>query len=88
MNEIGTLRLRAGNDAGIVALPPQGRGESLPLDGCAWVVLDVETTGLNTHADEIIEIGAVRIERGEEEQYRVHFVGGNLDDILEKIVDE
>ena len=36
------------------------------LDGATYVVLDVETTGLNTHADEIIEIGAVRIENGVE----------------------
>ena len=49
------------DDAGIVE---DGRGQA--LEGCAYVVLDVETTGLNTHADEIIEIGAVRIENGVE----------------------
>ena len=32
----------------------------------AYVVLDVETTGLNTHTDSIIEIGAVRFENGAE----------------------
>ncbi|MGI6173010.1 MAG: PolC-type DNA polymerase III [Christensenellales bacterium] len=32
----------------------------------AFVVVDFETTGLNTERDEIIEIGAVRFERGEE----------------------
>ena len=41
-------------------------GGNVPLDSAAYVVLDVETTGLNTHTDEIIEIGAVRIENGVE----------------------
>ncbi|MBR6220126.1 MAG: PolC-type DNA polymerase III [Clostridia bacterium] len=49
------------DDAGIV----ENAGD-IPLDGAAYVVLDVETTGLNTRADEIIEIGAVRIENGVE----------------------
>jgi len=38
----------------------------IPFQGICYVVLDVETTGLNTRADEIIEIGAVRIENGVE----------------------
>ena len=41
-------------------------GAGVSLDNATYVVLDVETTGLNTHADEIIEIGAVRIENGVE----------------------
>ncbi len=41
-------------------------GADVNLDSAVYVVLDVETTGLNKHADEIIEIGAVRIENGVE----------------------
>ena len=37
-----------------------------PVAGGAYVVLDVETTGLNTASDMIIEIGAVRLENGVE----------------------
>ena len=47
--------------AGIV-----GGGEDIAIDTAAFVVLDVETTGLNTYTDQIIEIGAVRIENGVE----------------------
>ncbi|MEE1199567.1 MAG: PHP domain-containing protein, partial [Christensenellales bacterium] len=36
------------------------------FDHTAYVVLDVETTGLNTYTDAIIEIGAVRFEKGVE----------------------
>ena len=36
------------------------------LEGISYVVLDVETTGLNKFTDMITEIGAVRIENGRE----------------------
>ena len=45
----------------IIVNPGDGK-----LSGVSFVVLDVETTGLNTARDEIIEIGAVRIENGRE----------------------
>ncbi len=41
-------------------------GDDVNIDAAAYVVLDVETTGLNTYTDQIIEIGAVRIENGVE----------------------
>jgi len=40
--------------------------ENQSFDNAVYVVLDVETTGLNKLADQIIEIGAVRIENGVE----------------------
>ena len=43
------------------------RGEDVNLDSAAYVVLNVETTGLNTHTDKIIAIGAVRIQNGVED---------------------
>ena len=54
------------DDAGIVTFPADGSDVDPAIDACTWVVVDVETTGLNTYTDEIIEIGAVRIENGVE----------------------
>ncbi|MCR4620810.1 MAG: PolC-type DNA polymerase III [Clostridiales bacterium] len=42
------------------------RADQRKLDSAVYVVLDVETTGLNTYRDRITEIGAVRIENGKE----------------------
>ena len=50
------------DDAAQVVEMPDDR----PVSGGTYVVLDVETTGLNTASDMIIEIGAVRIENGVE----------------------
>ena len=45
-------RLQGGEWSFLLDAPPQGE----------WVALDCETTGLNTRTDEIIAIGAVRIQ--------------------------
>ena len=50
------------DDAAQIVDMPDGRS----LTDTPYVVLDVETTGLNTATDMIIEIGAVRIENGQE----------------------
>ena len=42
------------------------RADGRAMDGVRFVVVDVETTGLNTSSDKITEIGAVRIENGVE----------------------
>ncbi|MBU2532224.1 MAG: CBS domain-containing protein [Alphaproteobacteria bacterium] len=42
--------------------PVMGRVESVPLASLPAVVLDTETTGLDTDRDRVIEIGAVRFE--------------------------
>ena len=41
-------------------------GDEIDIHKAAYVVLDVETNGLNTYKDDIIELGAVRIENGKE----------------------
>lgn len=45
--------------AGCRALPPPPR--NAPMESLRWVVLDVETSGLNPHADRLISIGAVEL---------------------------
>ncbi len=42
------------------------RADGRLIEDTPYVVLDVETTGLNTSTDSIIELGAVRVERGVE----------------------
>ncbi len=42
----------------------QAIAESAPLDGLRWVVVDVETSGLDPFADRLISIGAVEIVAG------------------------
>jgi len=44
------------------------------LENLAYVIVDIETTGLNPEADEIIEIGAIKVE------------GGELKDIFNKLI--
>ena len=48
------------NDIGAVVKSPRGQS----LDD-TYVVFDLETTGLNTNTDKIIEIGAVKVSNGE-----------------------
>ena len=62
------IKLIPGCEAYLIEDCPEivAKADSRPLDGCTYVVLDVETTGLNKNTDEITEIGAVRIENGRE----------------------
>lgn len=46
------------------ALPPVSVPPATPLKDVRWVVMDLETTGLNTQKDQILSIGAVVIEGG------------------------
>ncbi len=65
------------------------RGGDLSLDelyrGCAS---RSEVVATFVSVLELCSMGSVRIERGEDEGYRVCFAGGELDELLEKIVDE
>ncbi len=62
------IKLIPGCEAYLIDDHPQivQRADGRMLDETPYVVLDVETTGLNTHTDSIIEIGAVRLEGGRE----------------------
>lgn len=48
----------------LAALARPGRPYAADLRGQRWVVVDVETTGLNLQRDEVLAIGAVVIEDG------------------------
>ena len=62
------IKLIPGCEAYLIEDSPQvvARADGRSLKDTAFVVLDVETTGLNTFTDKIIEIGAVRLEGGRE----------------------
>jgi DNA polymerase III subunit epsilon len=46
------------------ALPPVVQAPDAGLKEVRWIVMDLETTGLNTQKDQILSIGAVVIENG------------------------
>ena len=62
------IKLIPGCEAYLIEDSPEivAHADARPMDGCKYVVVDVETTGLNTRTDKITEIGAVRIENGAE----------------------
>ena len=62
------IKLIPGCEAYLIEDSPQvvADADGRSLKDAAFVVLDVETTGLNTYTDSIIEIGAVRLEGGHE----------------------
>jgi len=60
----GNVAAAAGRRA-IPALPPSPRYDRRQIEAASFVVFDLETTGLDPQrGDEIVEIGAVRIEPG------------------------
>ena len=62
------IKLIPGCEAYLIGDSPEivQRADDRKLDDTPYVVLDVETTGLNTYTDSIIEIGAVRLENGKD----------------------
>lgn len=57
-------RLFRRRSPGLSALPSPQPFDSCPLAHARLVVVDLETTGLDIHRDEILSIGAVAIENG------------------------
>lgn len=60
-----SIRLSLGNEVQVSAPERIHKGASLLAELKDYVVLDLETTGLDPRWDEIIEVGALRVRQGE-----------------------